>query len=108
MDELTGVMDPRSWEKSTWWKLSNGWIAIEHHTHYGPAITCLLTPDEKQRWEASNGWPGDKHSTGGAAKANALFGGNKYIDLPEFAKDWVDQNEYPRLVRPKFKKVWNP
>ena len=100
---ITGSRCPeRSWEKCTVWILSNGWTAWEQYSYYGPYLSSLEAPDGKH-WQASNGSPGDQSSIGGAAKANAAFSTDEYIDLPEFAIPWRDTDRH-KLVRPKFTK----
>lgn len=86
----------RSWEKVTYWKLSNGCTALEvYNQHYGPHIVSIEKGDKV--WRASNGKPGDKHSIGGADNANKIFGKDKYIDLPEDFHSWVCDKGLVRL-----------
>lgn len=75
-----------SWEKQSIWELDNAWQAtVEYSIHYGEHITRLDNPDKTFYWHCSNGLK----------------------DLPEFAKDWIeDVGAGNKLVKVKFNKIW--
>ena len=99
---MTATVLPQSWEKQTYYQLSNGWIAVEEEGHYGWFIRTLENKKTGKRWEASNGI---KENKLGADHYNKLLKTDKYIDLPDFAKDWKEK-EWPNLVRRKFTVNW--
>lgn len=105
---MNATYDKRSWEKCKVLNLENGWTAYEqYNTCHGSYVSALHSPDGKI-WQASNGSPEtaviiNGEAYGGAENANRIFGGDKYIDLPDFAQEWQDGEGFGRLVRPKYK-----
>jgi hypothetical protein len=102
MEPLTAKIVPPSWEKQTYYLLSNGWTACEEGSPYGWFIRSLENKSTGKKWEASNGSP---ENGLGAAHYNAMLNTDKYIDLPDFAKDWRD-DRWPFLVRKHFEVIW--
>lgn len=98
--KLEAVTTPESWAKQTYYLLSNGWTAVEEHCVYGGFIRTLKSPEGKV-WEASNGKPPNL----GAEYYNEMLSTNKYIDLPEFAKEWRSK-QWHGLVRRCFDVLW--
>lgn len=105
---ITGKRTSKSGAGMTVWKLSNGWTLTEqYNSFYGSIVTHLESPDGKL-WLASNGESGEPEESrgiGGAENANKIFNTDIYIDLPDFAKEWQD-NDRHKLVRPKFKPIF--
>jgi hypothetical protein len=99
---ITGKILPESWEKAKHFKLSNGWIAIINYNSFHGEYITQLSKNGKV-WLASNG---SIENGLGAEHYNKVFKTDKYIDLPDFAKEWRDNNQY-KLVRPNFEKIYN-
>lgn len=93
----------KSWEKQTLWKLENGWVATEEWNHFHGSFIKRLDSPEGKMWLASNGSKENIYSIGGAEKANEIFGGDKYVDLPDWAEAWRDDFG---LVRLNFEKIF--
>ncbi len=98
---MKAKINSRSWEKQSIFNLENGWVAtVEYNPCYGEFVSRLDSPNGKM-WHCSNGSP---ERGGGADNYNQIFKTDKYVDLPDFAKDWV--NEKTNLVLPKFERVY--
>lgn len=77
---MTGRRTASSWEKQTFYNLSNGAKVTIEYGFYGDMITAIEF--EGKRWHCSNG--------------NA--------DLPEFARAWVERVGPDYVVKPRFQK----
>lgn len=94
---ITATRLPESWEKQDICRLSNGWKAtVEYNSRHGYFVKRLDSPEGKT-WLASNGHPPEL----GAEHYNRIFGHDQYVDLPDFAQEWQDGDQY-HLVRPSF------
>jgi hypothetical protein len=98
---MKATKNKRSWEKQEIWDLKNGWTATVEHGHHGEFVKRLDSPSGKM-WLACNGDPKDGL---GADHYNKILEDDRYIDLPEFAIPWRDNNRF-KLVRPKFEKAY--
>lgn len=76
-DKITGFRNNLlSWERQSFWQLSNGWTAItECSPFYGEMVTALY--DGQSMWQCPNGLTG----------------------LPQFARSWIEPIVNDWIVR---------
>lgn len=76
--------------------LENGWkVFVSNSCWRGETVSSLWSPEGKV-------WFNELGIDGGADKWNEMFQTNKYVNLPDFAKSWVEVVGGRNLIRPKF------